>query len=285
MAESSRRSLAVRWLLVGLGLALLAGLAVWRMDLRSLEHSFIFFPSRQIVGSPASLGLEYEEVWLGDSPRLHGWFVPGDPRWTVLWLHGNAGNVSHRLPWLRTLRSTLNWGVLLIDYQGYGRSEGSPSEAGTFRDARVAREYLLTRPELDPHGLVYYGESLGGAVGAQLATEAPPACLVLQSTFTSLLDMARLHYPFLPVNLLLRSRYDALETLRQVQAPVFVAHGQRDEIVPVAQARRLYEAAPEPKRLYLVEQASHNDFIDLAGPAYFQALADFCQAHATPSQP
>ena len=285
MAERPRRVFAARWLLIGLGLALLVGLAVWRMDLRSLEHSFIFFPSRQVVGSPASIGLEYEEVRLGDAPRLHGWFVPGDPRWTLLWLHGNAGNVSHRLPWLRTLRATLGWGVLLIDYQGYGLSEGSPSEAGTFRDARVAREYLLARPELDPRGLVYYGESLGGAVAAQLAAEAPPACLVLQSSFTSLLDMARLHYPFLPANLLMRSRYDTLESLSQVRAPVFVAHGQRDEIVPVAQARRLYEAAAEPKRLYLVEQASHNDFIDLAGPAYFQELASFCQAHAGPERP
>jgi fermentation-respiration switch protein FrsA (DUF1100 family) len=268
--------------LAALGLTLLSLTAVACMDLRSIEHSFIYFPSAPLSGTPASVGLAFEEVWIGPAPRLHAWFVPGDGPFTLLWLHGNGGNISSRLAWLRLLRSALPWHVLLVDYQGYGRSEGRPSEQNTYRDARVALTYLQAREAVDPARLVYYGESLGGAVAAHLASEAPPACLVLQSTFTSLLELARLHYPFLPVGTFLRSRYATLETIGQIAAPVFVAHGGQDEIVPVEQARRLYAAASEPKQLYLVEQASHNDFIDLAGPAYFQALGEFCGADRVP---
>jgi fermentation-respiration switch protein FrsA (DUF1100 family) len=246
------------------------------MDPRSIEHRFIYFPSAQLIGTPASVGLPFEPVQLGGPPRIHGWFVPGDGRFTLLWLPGNGGNISYRLAWLRLLRQALPWSVLLIDYQGYGLSEGSPSEPNTYRDARISLAYLQARPDVDSARLVYYGESLGGAVATQLATEAPPACLVLQSTFTSLRDLARQHYPFLPVGALLRSRYATIDLVGRVRAPVFVAHGGRDEIVPVEQARRLYAAAPEPKRLYLVDEAGHNDFIDLAGRAYFQALAAFC---------
>ncbi len=239
------------------------------------EDRFIFFPARRLVGTPADAGLAYEDVRFGPEGRLHGWFVPGDGPLTLLWLHGNAGNVSHRVGMIRTLRRSLGASIFIFDYSGYGLSGGRPSERATADDARAALAYLRGRAEVDQGRVVYFGKSLGAAVAVELAAEEPPHRLVAQSAFTSIGDMARLHYPFLPLGLLLTTRYDTLARIAEVNAPVLVVHGSRDEIAPVAHARRLYEAARDPKRLLIVEGAGHNDVLEAGGAGYLDALREF----------
>ncbi len=242
-----------------------------------IEHAFLYFPARELVATPKSVGLAFEEVWFGPDSRLHGWFVPGAGPVTILWLHGNAGNISHRVEWLKLLHAHLGASFFLFDYGGYGSSGGRPSEENLYRDARAALAYLRTRPDVDAARVVYYGKSLGGAVAAQLASEASPHRLVLQSTFTSLLAMGQLHYPFLPVRALVRSRYATIDKIGSVRAPVLIVHGARDEIVPLQHAQLLYEAAAQPKQLAVFDGAGHNDLITLGGARYLRLLREFCR--------
>ncbi len=184
------------------------------------------------------------------------------------------GNRTHRAP-LAAALAREGFGVLLFDYRGYGGNPGTPTEAGLLADARAARAYLAARGDVDPARLVYLGESLGAAVAVALAAEAPPRALVLRSPFTSLTDVGRRHYPLLPVGLLLRDRYPSLERIGGVAAPVLVVAGERDRLVPVEQSRRLYAAAPGPKRFVLIADADHNDFALLAGAEFIGAVARF----------
>lgn len=242
-----------------------------------LEDRFIYFPSRQLVGTPADVGLPFEEVRFGEGARLHGWFVPGAGGITLLWFHGNAGNISHRLDWVKTVHSSLGSNIFIFDYQGYGLSAGVPSEKNAYEDARAALQYLHSRPDVDRGRIVYYGKSLGSAVAVQLATEESPHRLALQSPFTSALDMARLHYPFLPVGALVRTRFSILEKLSAIRVPILIIHGDADEVVPIEHARRLYQAAGHPKRLVVIEGAGHNDIFRVGRETYLEALAEFCR--------
>jgi fermentation-respiration switch protein FrsA (DUF1100 family) len=164
-----------------------------------------------------------------------------------------------------------------MDYRGYGGNPGRPSEEGLAEDARAARTYLVGRPDVDPSRLVYFGESLGAAVAVTLASEHPPAALVLRSPFTSLGDVGRVHYPWLPVGLLLRDRFASIDRIGRVQAPVLVIAGDRDAIVPVGQSRWLYEAAPDPKALVVLPGADHNDLELLAGEEMIRAIVRFLE--------
>lgn len=247
----------------------------------ALEDSFIYFPTRELIDTPARRGLAYEDVRFGQADELHGWFVPGAGPTTILWFHGNAGNVSHRVDWLVRLRARLGANVFIFDYRGYGRSRGQPSEQGLYQDAREALAYLRTRSDVDQARIVYLGKSLGGAAAVQLATEAPPHRLILQAAFTSLPDLARHHYPFLPTGLLLRSRYPTVERIARVGAPVLVAHGDQDEVVPVRHAHALYAAAAEPKRLLIVPGAGHNDILEVGGETYLEELQRFIDSPAS----
>jgi hypothetical protein len=165
--------------------------------------------------------------------------------------------------------------VLLFDYRGYGGNPGSPTEEGLAADARAAAGYLAGRPEVDPDRLVYFGESLGAAVALRLATERPPAALVLRSPFASLAEVGRVHYPVLPVSWLLRDRFDSAALAGRLDAPLLVVAGGRDGIVPLAHSRRLFAAAPQPKRLVVLEGADHNDPDLLAGPRLLEELRAF----------
>ena len=249
------------------------------------EEQFIFFPSREIVATPDRLGLPYEEARFGPNGRLRGWFIPGSGTSpiTFLWFQGNGGNMSHRLELLRRLRNELDVNVFIFGYQGYGLSEGRPSEVATQADARAALAYVRGRGDVDAERLVYYGKSLGAAVAVELATEAPPHRLVVQSAFTSIADMAAIHYPFLrPLRGRLRTHYPTIERIGRVAAPVLVVHGERDEVTPIAHGRALYEAAAEPKRLLIIPGARHNDVLDVGGRAYLDALREFCGIEPRP---
>ena len=247
-----------------------------RTPLTIALNSLLFFPERRILATPAQAGLEFEELAIetGDGERLHGWWVParGAPaRAHVLLCHGNAGNVGDRVLHAALLAG-LGLDVLLFDYRGYGRSTGRPSEQGTYSDARGARSALLARPGVDPERVVHLGESLGGAVALALALEHPPAALVLQSTFTSVRDLARRHYPFIPPPLV-PDAYPSLRRIADLRAPLLVIHGDRDEIVPLFHAEALFEAAREPKRLLVIEGAGHNDLLTVAGEQWAEAVA------------
>jgi fermentation-respiration switch protein FrsA (DUF1100 family) len=171
--------------------------------------------------------------------------------------------------------SRLGLAVLLFDYRGYGGNPGTPTEEGLAADARAAVEYLAGRPEVDPARMVYLGESLGAAVALRLAVERPPAALVLRSPFAALAEVGRRHYPMLPVSLLLRDRYDSAALAGRLSAPLLVVAGARDRIVPASHSRRLFAAAPQPKRLVMLEGADHNDHDLLAGPRLVAELRAF----------
>jgi pimeloyl-ACP methyl ester carboxylesterase len=237
------------------------------MITRPLLNALLFFPVRALHATPDA---PYEELAIAtdDGERLHGWWVPSgaDDARHVLLCHGNGGNVSDRVPHIAHLNAA-GFDVLAFDYRGYGRSTGRPSEAGTYRDARAARRALLERA--DPDRVLYLGESLGAAVALELAHHHPPAGLILQSPFTSIRDMARLHYPVVP-RALVPDAYPSLRLIRQLAIPLLVLHGERDDIVPLLHGEELYEAATCPKRLVRFPHAGHND---LVGPAWAAAIA------------
>jgi uncharacterized protein len=231
------------------------------------QRRLIYLPSREPVPAAARVLPRSEEVSFSteDGLRLAGWFVPGVPgAATVLVFNGNAGDRSARAPLAAALART-GVSVLLFDYRGYGGNPGSPSEAGLAADARAARDYLDSRPEVRSESVVYYGESLGAGVAVGLAVERPPAALVLRSPFTSLADVGRRHYPYLPVRQLLKDRYDSLGRIAAVRCPILVVAGGADGIVPAEQSRRLHDAAPTPKRYVEIPDADHNDLTLLAG--------------------
>jgi pimeloyl-ACP methyl ester carboxylesterase len=247
--------------------------------LTPLLNSLLFFPARKLIATPAQAGLAYEDVAIttADDKRLHGWWVPsraGAPRAHVLLCHGNAGNVGDRVPHAALLCAA-GFDVLLFDYRGYGRSTGRPSELGTYRDARAALAALLARPGVDPDRVVYLGESLGGAVALELALDHPPAGLVLMATFTSVRDMAKRHYPFIP-QALVPDAYPSLRRLREQRAPVLIIHGTRDAIVPLLHAHELCAAAPGPKQFQAIDGAGHNDIVARAGEVWVTAIRRFC---------
>ncbi len=245
------------------------------------QPRLIYFPEtgRDLIATPEQVGLAYEsvEIITTDNETLHGWFVPAPgataAKGTVLFFHGNAGNISQRMYYLAML-AELGYATFIFDYRGYGRSSGSPSESGTYLDAQAAWHYLTVTKGIPPAHVVLFGESLGGAVAAWLAAREKPGALVLASTFTSVPDMAAKIYPYLPVRLLSRFEYNTLEYLRSVTCPVFVAHSPQDEIVPFEQGRALFQAAPQPKQ-FLELQGGHNDGFIFMREAWIKALADF----------
>jgi hypothetical protein len=243
------------------------------------ERRLIYFPMRTLEIEPAVLGLRHEDAFpvAEDGVKIHAWLLPlAGARRVVVVCHGNAGNISHRLDRALEMQRRLGVSVLLFDYRGYGRSEGSPDEEGTYRDARAAYGYLTETKGVRPADLVLFGESLGAAVAVQLALERPAGALILESAFTSIPDMARAAYPFLPpVGPLIRTRYETLAKLPRLALPLLVMHGERDEIVPHAQGRRVFEAAGGTKRFFTIPGAGHNDTYLVGGDAYWRTLAEF----------
>jgi len=239
-------------------------------------NALLYLPSREILQTPAAAGLPFEDlnIHTEDGERLHAWWIPASrpARGHVLLLHGNAGNIGDRVPHVAVLAAA-GFDVLAFDYRGYGRSSGRPSELGTYHDARAANALLRGRPGIDPARVLYLGESLGGAVALALAVEAPPAGL-LQSAFTSVRDMARLHYPFIP-RAVVPDAYPSLRLIRRLNTRLLVLHGARDSIVPLMHGEELFEAAPEPKQLEVFPDAAHNDLISRAGGDWIRAIARF----------
>ncbi len=270
-----------------LAAAVIAVLAVVSCRAGMVERYFIYFPDRTLVGDPSDFGMAYEDASFAgsDGVRLHGWFVPGENDVTWLWLHGNAGNISHRLENLRLLHEELGVNLFIFDYRGYGASEGRPSEEGTYLDAEAALAYLQSRSDVSPEHIVYFGRSLGAAVAVELALRSPPSGLILESPVPSIRYMARRTYGFLPVWLLVRTRYDTLGKMPEVDVPTIVLHGDRDDIVPIDAGRKVFAAAREPQEFYVIRGAGHNDTYVVGGEAYFDALRRFMQQLAPGASP
>jgi hypothetical protein len=244
----------------------------------TVERRFIFFPYKTIEETPRDWGLAYEDVYFTteDGLTLNGWWVPGNGSpVTLLWLHGNGGNISHRVDTLKLRRDRLGANVFIFDYREYGRSEGTVSEEGTYRDGTAAIKYLRSRPGLDPSRIVLFGESLGGAVAVEMAIRYGCAALILESPFLSIAEMAKVSFPFLPIGPLLRTKYDSLSKIGKVKAPILIVHGEQDEIVPFRHGRRLFEAASEPKEFFAIRGAHHNDISAVGGTAYLDRLNHF----------
>ena len=258
-----------------------AFIAIFLVVIWALQRRMMYFPTRA-VPAPAEIGItgiEPISFETTDGLGLSGWFMAAagrSPRVTVLVFNGNAGNRAHRTRLAVALRRH-GLQVLLVDYRGYGGNPGSPTETGLGIDSRAARGFLAARPDVDASRLVYFGESLGTAVAIDLAVEHPPAALVLRSPFTSMSDLGRYHYPFLPVRLLLRDRFEMLEKIRRIRAPLLVVAGERDQIVPIDNTRRLYDAASAPKTLLVFPDADHNDDELLAGEEMIRAIIGFLQ--------
>lgn len=213
------------------------------------QEKFVYKPSARVAVTPAAVGMRYEEVALvaSDGVRLTGWYLPlADARGTVLFCHGNAGNISHLLAVAEDAHR-LGLGILLFDYRGYGQSEGTLSEEGTHRDAEAAWNFLVQEAGLAPEQIAIIGRSLGGPIAARLARDKKPAALFLEATFTSIPELGRELYPIFPVGLLARYEYPTLEYLKQVQCPVLVSHSRDDMFIVFAHGQRLYEAAGQPK--------------------------------------
>lgn len=266
-------------------LALLAAIYCFFVGLVYLtQERLIFLPSRVLAATPALAGLDHKDLLLRtrDGVVLHAWLVPAPtPRATVLFLHGNGGNISHRIQTLAMLHR-LGLSTLILDYRGYGRSSGRPTEPGTYEDARTAWRYLTEQRGFEPGAIIVMGRSLGGAVAAFLAREVEPAALILESSFTSMAELARHHYPYLPVEWLLRSHYPTLDRLRGVQVPALVIHSRHDEIIPFAHGQRLFRALSGEKR-FLAIDGGHNDAFLRSAAAYRLAIDRFVSEVVAPA--
>jgi hypothetical protein len=251
------------------------------------QRSMVYFPGSAIPSVELlPPGADTVELHTDDGLRLPAWFLPATaepmpegaeptPGPAVLICNGNAGDRSHRLP-LAIALTERGYAVLVFDYRGYAGNPGSPSEDGLRADARAAVEALAARPEVDPERIAYFGESLGAALAGGLATERPPAALVLRSPPPSIAEMGRHHYPYLPIfDALLFDRYPLAEQVRGMRVPLLVLVTERDEIVPAALSRRVFDAAAEPKRYVALSAAHHNDPAMLTGDELLAEVATF----------
>ena len=258
------------------------------------QNHFMFFPTAVLQATPRDLNLSYEDIWISVTPangkpeRMHNWWIParGVERGVVLHLHGNGHNVGANLG--QALRfHQLGLSVLMVEYRGYGQSEGGfPTEASVYQDARVAWNYLSQTRGIAADRILIFGHSLGGAIAIDLAKDQPEAAgLIVQSSFTRMQAMVERagYFRLFPAQLLLTQRFESIEKVPQLKMPVLYIHGTRDELIPYSMSQDLYAATPEPKHLFLVPQAMHNDVAAVGDTAYTEVLNQFLERHL--SQP
>jgi fermentation-respiration switch protein FrsA (DUF1100 family) len=224
--------------------------------------------------------LEFQDLFFttADGVRLNGWFVPHrDASVTLVWFHGNAGNISHRVENIKLLHEKVKINIFIFDYRGYGRSEGDISEAGTYQDGVAALEFVGKQLDVKAENLIIFGRSLGAAVAVEMAGRHESRALILESPFVSIPEMAKSVFPLLPIGSLLQTRYDNLEKIAKIKGSLLVLHGDRDEVIPYDHGRRVFNAAPGPKDFYTISGASHNDTYIVGGDAYFQRLRSFIE--------
>jgi fermentation-respiration switch protein FrsA (DUF1100 family) len=255
-------------------------LILFILFLKYYEKKGIYFPAKNIDLTPEDIGLEYKDVFFlsSDGTELNGWFVQADESGlTLLFCHGNAGNISHRIE-LIDMFHKLGLNVFIFDYRGYGRSQGSPSEDGLHSDAYAAYNYLIDDQDIDEGSIVVYGKSLGANVSVELCSKVRPAALISESAFTSALDMGKKLFPFLPIKWLITVKYDAISKIKSITVPKLFIHSEDDEIIPFQHGKRLFEAAPEPKEFYPM-RGGHNDAVFLAQKEFAARIDKFLQEY------
>ncbi len=242
---------------------------------RYLESTSIFFPSNDIVNTPGDINLTYEEIVFKsqDNVSLSGWFIPCKrASFTIIFFHGNAGNISDRLDKI-ALFHELGANTFIVDYRGYGKSDGTPSEQGLYKDATGAFDYLNTRKDIDPKRIIAYGASLGGVVAIDLAVKRDLAALIVDSSFTRAADMSKRIYPFIPT-FLLKTKMDSLSKIKKAVVPKIFLHSPDDEVVPYEMGKELYMNAAGPKS-FLVINGNHNDGYFESRDRYVKGLGHF----------
>ena len=240
-------------------------------------------PGRALDASPGDIGLDYEDVTLAtsDNERLHGWYIPAaNPLGVVLFFHGNAGNISHRLESIKIFHE-LGLDTLIIDYRGYGQSSGKTSEQGTYLDAQAAWDYLVNNRGIPADRIIIFGRSLGGAIGAWLGTQHKPTAVIIESSFSSGVDMARQFYPFLPARLITRLRYPVADYAARLNCPVLVIHSRHDEIIPFAMGQAIFAAVKQNKK-FLELSGDHNNGFLISQRDYIAGLTDFTREVLSP---
>jgi len=244
---------------------------------QSLDELLLFFPTKFPDGNWRPDNLQFEDVWFTaeDKTRIHGWYCPRKhPRATILIAHGNAGNVASRAEWLSILQAKMGVSVLMFDYRGYGRSEGTTTVEGALLDARAARKKLCELAKIKDSEMLLMGESLGGAIAVQLAAESAPRGLILQSTFSSLKDVADVHFPKLSW-LVPKNKLDSVSQITLYHGPLLQSHGTADQTIPLNCAEKLFKAANEPKHLMKIAGADHNGWLT---EDYLRQLDEFIKS-------
>ena len=244
-----------------------------------IQSNLIYYPDmsgRNLVATPDNIGLAYQDINFitADNIKLHGWFIPHDKaKKTVVFFHGNAGNISHRLESIEIFHR-LGLNVFIIDYRGYGLSEGKTTEQGTYQDAEAAWNYLHNVQGISGQQIIIFGRSLGAAIAAWLANKHTPAALIIESAFTSVPAMGQRLYPFLPIRWLTHFKYDTRQYVKTISCPVMVVHSKDDEIIPYDEGREIFAAAPENKQ-FLALRGGHNDGFLVSGSSYVEGLRSF----------
>jgi fermentation-respiration switch protein FrsA (DUF1100 family) len=245
-----------------------------------IENFFVFHPQEKHDMHPDQLGLTYDSIFFeaADGTKLHGWFfpLPGNKP-VILFCHGNAGNISHRL---HNIQKLLNKGfqVFIFDYRGFGKSDGCPSREGVYLDGLAAYDYLRNNLGIPPDRIILFGRSLGGAVATEIAIKRKANRLILESAFTSTKAMARTMPLFTLLSPFLPAHYNNLEKIKAITIPKLIIHGNRDEIIPFTMGEQLFEAGSEPKAFYAIEGAGHNDTWIIGDSKYFETLKQFIQS-------
>jgi len=241
-----------------------------------IEKNFIFFPTAQLAFTPREWGMKFEDIYFttSDGVRLNAWLIDaGDNAPMVLWFHGNAGNIADRVDNAKLLHGR-GLSLFMVDYRGYGKSEGSPSEKGINKDGQAAYDYLLSRG-VAPENLIVFGRSLGSTVAIHLVCRNKCAGVILESAFTNMADMAKAHFPIIPGTGGFKFKFPSIDRIASVDEPILFIHGDVDEIVPYEHGRRLFEAATAEKDFYTIAGAHHNDTYLVGGKKYFDRFEKF----------
>ena len=258
-------------------LILLAGIILFFCFYAQIENFFVFHPDTDLDMRPEQLGLAYESVSFktSDGTTLHGWvFSLAEKSPVILFCHGNAGNISHRLHNIEGLLKS-GFQVFIFDYRGFGKSQGRPSREGVYQDGLAAYDFLVKERHISPHRIILFGRSLGGAVATEIAVKRKANRLILESTFTSTKAMARTMPLFALLSAFLPAHYNNLKKIKTITIPILIIHGNRDEIIPFTMGEQLFEAGSDPKAFYTIEGAGHNDTWLIGGSRYFETLRQF----------
>lgn len=256
------------------------GVILFKIYFIFLEQKSLYHPCRDIPETPNNLGIAYEEVNFktADGQTLNGWFVPAkNAKITVLYCHGNAGNIYHRLHKVRFFHE-IGLNFFIFDYRGYGKSTGIPVEKGLYKDSQAAYDYLISRSEVDKNKIVVYGKSLGGPIGADLCLNRKASALILEGSFASVTMRAQQLYPFLPMKILISQKYDTIAKVKHITIPKFIAHGKNDEVISFKHGQILFNVACEPKQ-FLPFDGGHNDDVYVTSVAFKEDIEKFLRKY------